>query len=119
MTTGSEALLLGPGARAAVVLYLGALVVIGVFSRRARTETSLADFYLAGRGLGVVVLFLTLYATQYSGLTLVGFAGNFYRRGFAFLGVVSFAAAIGSVYLWYAPRLHVLSKQRGYVTVGD
>lgn len=115
----SQPLLLGPAALFAVGLYLAALLGIGIAARRARTNADMADFYLAGRGLGVVVLFLTLYATQYSGLTLVGFAGNFYRNGFTFISVVSFAAAIGSVYLWYAPRLQRLASERGYLTVGD
>ena len=114
-----EAPLLGTAGVVAALAYLAALVAIGVAARRLRDDSSLADFYLAGRGLGLGVLFLTLYATQYSGLTLVGFAGNFYRRGFSFLTVVSFASAIGTAYLWYAPRLHSLSRSRGYVTIGD
>ena len=44
----------------------------------------MADFYLGNRRLGLFVLFLTLYATQYSGLTLIGFVGNVYRTGYFF-----------------------------------
>ena len=42
----------------------------------------MADFYLAGRSSGLAVLFLTLYATQYSGNTLFGYTGKTYRIGF-------------------------------------
>ncbi len=56
--------------------YLVSLLLIGVVGRMARKEDSLADFYLSGRNMGLFVLFLTLYATQYSGNTLIGMAGK-------------------------------------------
>jgi len=64
--------------------YLVSLILIGVVGRFARKEDSLSDFYLSGRGMGLFVLFLTLYATQYSGNTLIGMAGKSYRQGYAF-----------------------------------
>ena len=58
-------------ALAFIGLYLSSLVVIGWIGYRARREHSMRDFYLAGPGIGFVVLLLTLYATQYSGNTLL------------------------------------------------
>jgi SSS family transporter len=113
-----EPLLHGSG-YVVVALYVLALVGIGIAARLARRDDSLSDFYLGGRSLGPLVLFLTLYATQYSGLTLVGFAGNAYRQGFSFLVAVSFGCSIIGGYLIIAPRLQALSARRGYVTVGD
>ena len=72
----------GPGALAAVAIYLLSMIGIGWWGRRQRRGHSLADFYLAGRSLGFAVLFLTLYATQYSGNTLFGYPGKSYRIGF-------------------------------------
>ena len=66
-----------------------------------------------------MVLLLTLFATQYSGNTLVGFAGNSYRIGFKFLVSVSFMMGIICVYLIYAPRLQKLSRARKYITLAD
>ena len=57
-------------------IYLTSLIGIGWLGLRARRENSLRDFYLAGPGIGFVVLLLTLYATQYSGNTLFGFSGK-------------------------------------------
>ena len=54
-----------------ISLYLLSLLVIGGFGYRASKEQSLKDFYLAGKGIGFVVLLLTLYSTQYSGNTLL------------------------------------------------
>ncbi|MGH9336907.1 MAG: sodium:solute symporter family transporter, partial [Vicinamibacteria bacterium] len=68
----------GPGALAFVVLYLVSMVVFGLVARKAKRDDSLADFYLAGRNLGPFILFLTLYATQYSGNTILGYPGEAY-----------------------------------------
>jgi len=65
----------GAGAWTFLAGYLGSLLLLGWLGRRARREDSLQDFYLAGRGFGFIVLFLTLYATQYSGNTVFGVAG--------------------------------------------
>ena len=66
----------GTAVAAALAAYIAALAVLGLRARAARRGESLADFYLAGRGLGGVLLLFTLYATQYSGNTLVGYPGR-------------------------------------------
>ena len=65
----------GAGSGIAVGLYLTLLIGIGYATHRRRS-TGFSDFYLAGRGLGGFVLLLTLYATQYSGNTLLGYPGE-------------------------------------------
>jgi SSS family solute:Na+ symporter/sodium/pantothenate symporter len=109
----------GPGAFAFVGLYLAVMLWLGYVARRARASESLDDFYLAGKGLGTFVLFLTLYATQYSGNALLGYPGEAYRLGFAWIMSVGFMMAIIAVYLIFAPRLHQLAKQFNYITPGD
>ena len=110
---------LGPGALAFIGLYLVAMLVVGYIAKRAQRDESLGDFYLAGGGLGPVVLLLTLYATQYSGNTVLGYPGEAYRLGFAWIMSVSFMMAIVVAYLPFAPALHRLAKRHGFVTPGD
>ena len=95
--------------------YLFSLIGVGLAGRYASKENSMSDFYLAGRGMGVFVLFLTLYATQYSGNTMIGFSGRAYRQGFTTLVAVTFMCAIIGLYLIYAPRLYRLSKIIDYM----
>lgn len=111
--------LLGPGGTAFMGLYLLTLIAVGWIGKRARKENSLSDFYLAGRGIGISVLFLTLYATQYSGNTMIGFAGRAYREGFEALVLVPFLAAAVGAYAVYAPKLYRLSKLHAFITPGD
>lgn len=110
---------LGAGALAFVLLYLAFMIVLGVVAKRARRENSLSDFYLAGRSLGALVLLLTLYATQYSGNTIVGYPGEAYRLGYAWIMSVSFMMAIVVVYLLFAPQLQRLARRERFVTPGD
>jgi len=102
-----------------MAIYLGSLILIGFWGRLKRKEESLSDFYLAGRSMGLFVLFLTLYATQYSGNTLVGYAGRAYREGYTVLVAVTFMMSVIGGYLLFAPRLYRLSKEFKFITVGD
>ena len=111
--------LLSTGGMIYMGLYLFSLIGVGLAGRFARKENTMADFYLAGRGMGVFVLFLTLYATQYSGNTLIGFTGRAYREGFTALVTVTFMTVIIGAYLIFAPKLYRLSKEHNYITVGD
>jgi len=100
-------------------IYLFSLIGIGLIGRFSKKEDSLGDFYLAGRGMGGAVLFLTLYATQYSGNTMIGFSGRAYREGFTALVTITFMCAIIGLYFIYAPKLHNLSKKHNFITLGD
>jgi SSS family solute:Na+ symporter/sodium/pantothenate symporter len=110
---------LGPGALSFIGLYLVSMLVIGYIAKRAQRDQSLGDFYLAGRNLGGIVLLFTLYATQYSGNTVLGYPGEAYRLGFAWIMSVSFMMSIVVAYLLFAPALHRLGKRHGFVTPGD
>jgi len=99
--------------------YLIALIGLGIVGRIAQKSASLKEFYLGGGGFGVAVLFLTMYATQYSGNSLIGFAGNAYRNGWFFLVSVTFMIVIVAGYLLYAPKLYPLARKHGFITVGD
>ena len=109
----------GTGALIVIGLYILSLIFVGYMGYRARREDSLKDFYLAGKGFGLVVLVLTLYATQYSGNTLFGFTGKTYRVGYFWTTSIHFMTAIVIFYLLFAPRLHSLAKQKGFITPTD
>ncbi|NQT14450.1 MAG: sodium:solute symporter family protein [Planctomycetes bacterium] len=107
------------GELAFIGAYLASLLVIGWLGLKARKEQSLSDFYLGGKGIGLFVLVLTLYATQYSGNSMFGYTGKAYRIGFPWMMSVHFMTAIVVFYLMLAPRLHALSKKQGFITPTD
>ena len=101
----------GAGGWVFLSCYLCSLLLLGWLGRKAREEDSLRDFYLAGRGFGFVVLFLTLYATQYSGNTIFGVAGASYRLGFAWIISAHYMLAIIVFYQVFAPKLRLRPEE--------
>ncbi len=95
------------------------LLTLGYFGRRAKQRNTLEDHFLAGRSIGLVVLLLTLFATQYSGNSLSGFPGKTYRAGLGYIMSVTFMVGVVSGYLLYAPALLARARKRRYLTPND
>ncbi len=104
---------------ALVLIYMASLLVIGAWARRASRESSLKDYYLAGGSLGVLSLFFTLYATQYSGNSFFALPGKAYRDGVLAGAFIFGVMGIVLVYQLYAPRLRALAEEQGFISVGD
>ena len=120
LMTDTPSLPFGPGALIVVGVYVLSLLGIGAYAYSQRKENSLHDFFSRWQELwALLVLVLTLYATQYSGNTLLGFSGATYRQGLSFLVCVHFMTAIVVCYLLFAPRLYRLSREHNFLTPGD
>ena len=109
----------GTGALVVIGLYLVMMIGVGWVGRLRRRSNSMADFYLAGRSMGLAVLLLTLYATQYSGNTMFGYTGKAYRIGFEWTVSILFMFSIIVGYLLFAPRLVALARRMEFITPGD
>ncbi|MEL0088819.1 MAG: hypothetical protein VW757_12085, partial [Halieaceae bacterium] len=112
-------LALGGGSLAFVGLYLLSLLGLGVWGKKKRINNSLGDYYLAGRNLGLPVMLLTLFATQYSGNALFGFTGQAYRAGFTWIVIVHSMIVVVTGYLIFAPKLQRLAMRHQFVTPTD
>lgn len=110
---------LGIGPIILLVIYLCGMVGLGLLGRAKRKEKTLSDFYLGGSSFGLFVLFLTFFATQYSGNTMLGFAGTSYRNGGSYVVSILFMALAICVLTFYAPRLYRLARTFNYVTPAD
>lgn len=111
------------GAPGIIVLsaYAAMMLAIGFWVSRGRrgVRDDMQSYYLAGRNLGVLVLFFTLYATQYSGNNIIGYAPSAYRTGFAWWQSVMFMTVVIAGYLLFAPRLHRVAREHGFITPTD
>ena len=87
------------------------LVVVAEVARRARTDLTPSDHFLAGRELGVFVLFLTLYATAYSGNSLLGYPAEAYRRGYSWVMATGFMMSIIVAFHVLVPKLRPVSPR--------
>lgn len=110
------------GADGIIILSIYAIIMllVGWFAGRGKKlSESLNDYYLAGKSLGIIALFFTLYATQYSGNTVIGYAPSAYREGFTWLQSIPFMTLVIGVYLMFAPRLYAISKRANFITPTD
>ena len=64
--------------------YMVLLLVLGLVGY-LRSKTTEEDYYLAGRGQGVIVTSLTIMATMFSSAAMLGIPGLVYRDGASFL----------------------------------
>jgi Na+/proline symporter len=102
-----------------LLVYLVVLLGVAVVAKRAKRDSTPSDHFLAGRSLGTFVLFLTLYATAYSGNSLLGYPGRAYRDGYSFIMATGFMMAIIVAFHVVVPRLRPLAVKHAFVTPGD
>lgn len=102
-----------------VALYLAITLGIGVWATR-RTK-SVADFFVAGRSLGMFVMAIAAFASVQSGFGILGGTGITFASGLAFVTGIGFAAVLGFGLAWFlvGRRLFDMGQQGEVYTVGD
>ena len=103
---------------AAILGYSAALVILGLWVGRRVATTG--AFFVAGRGLGPVLLFSTLLAANIGAGSTMGAAGLGYANGLIAWWWVG-SAGLGTILLafWIGPRVWRLAKEHELQTVGD
>jgi SSS family transporter len=69
------------------ISYLAASVGVGLYSARG-AKSSLGDYFLAGRGMGSIVVALSILAALFSGISYIAGPADVYQNGFAFAYVI-------------------------------
>ena len=83
---------------ATIVLYLAAMVVIGVICSKRNKSTD--DFYLGGRKLGPLVTAMSAEASDMSSYLLMGLPGLALLSGIADVGWTVIGLALGTYLTW-------------------
>ena len=88
--------------------------------RGSRETRRLADYYVGGRSMGGVTLGLSFFATYSSTNSFVGFAGQSYEWGIAWL-LLAPLTVIMSALAWrcVAPRLRIFTEEFDSLTIPD
>lgn len=105
----------------AIVLYLIATVLVGVYFSRKGSGDSSDQFYLGGRKLGPYVTAMSAEASDMSSYLLMGLPGLAYFAGVAEVGWTVIGLALGTYLNWLivARRLRRYSAQLGAFTIPD
>ncbi len=100
------------------VVYFAVVAGIGVWAmRRTRTRE---DFFVAGRGIGLLALSLAAMSSTLSGFTFIGGPGLVYASGLGAMHILLPASLTGALAAWVlAKRLRLLAEVRDVITVPD
>lgn len=102
----------------ASALYVLATLLVGAWAAR-RTKTS-ADFFVAGRDLGLVVTAIATMSAAFSGFAFLGGPGLTYRLGMASLFICFPVGFTAAMLCWTVARpLRLLAEVRSVYTVPD
>lgn len=85
-----------------------------------RATHGIADYYIGGRALGGAALGLSFFATYSSTNSFIGFSGQSYDWGIAWLLLAPMAVAFSfTAWRWVAPRLRRFTAELGSLTIPD
>ncbi len=102
-----------------IMIYSGIVVGLGYFAYKVSKRT-IEDFYVVGRTVGFIILFLTLASTYHSAFAFLTSVAVFSSSGISFWVAAAIwtplAAVMGYVLGW---RFHKLGKNRGHITPAD
>ena len=100
-----------------VGIYLLIIAVIGsVAYTRGKSNTE--DFFLAGRSVGGLVFFLSIFATNMTAFAILGSSGQAYRQGIGIYGLMASSSGfvIPLTIFFIGTRLWALGKKFGHQT---
>src|SRR3954451_4417873 len=100
-----------------VVVYLAVIGCIGsVAFRRSKGNTE--NFFLASRGAGGIVFFLSIFATNMTAFAILGSSGAAYRRGIGIFGMMASSSAfvIPLTIFLIGTRIWALGRRFGHQT---
>lgn len=103
-----------------VILFIF-FVFLGFYGSRWRRGdlSKLGEWALAGRRLGVFVVWFLFGADLYTAYTFIALPAAVFSFGAIFFYAVPFVAWAVGIGLLIAPRLWTVSKNRGYITAAD
>lgn len=103
-----------------LVGYGGIVLAIGLLAAR-RSARSPEEYFLAGRSLGTLVLFMALFGTNCTAFVLVGVPGQAYRDGIGIFGVNAPIVALGIpfTFLWIGIPARRMAQRLGALTPAE
>lgn len=107
-------------ALAVLGLYVLAVLALGAFASRRAGRTP-EEYFLAGSGLGTVVLFMALFGTNCTPFVLVGVPGRAYHDGAAVFGLNVPVIALGIPLSFWAVGVPArrIARQLGALTPAE
>jgi SSS family solute:Na+ symporter len=97
------------------VLYLLVCTGIGVYTSRVQVVKP-SDFFLAGHGLGPIVLSLSMMATVFSAWFILGHQGLTWQVGFPYIAHYAHIPLMAILGILIFTRQWAVSRKNGFIT---
>lgn len=99
-----------------IVGYLLVFVIIGAYEYRRSHRSDPTEYFLAGRGLGTIVLTMTIMATVLSAFTYVGLPGFAYASGLSTWALPTATMAAPILMYFVGVRVWKWSREHEYIS---
>jgi Na+/proline symporter len=107
-----------PAVIAVGLAYFAVIIAISVWAAR-RTRTA-SDFFVAGKGIGLIALTVASVSVSVSGFAFIGGPGFIYAVGLGAMYIVLPAAVTNVMGAWVlAKRMRLLGEARNLITIPD
>ncbi len=99
-----------------LITYIALTFLSSLWGKQGKDKTP-ESYFLANRGLGVVTLFFTLIATNFSAFFFLGFAGEGYRIGYTYYAMMGFGTSFAALSFYLiGNKAWKLGREKGYIT---
>ena len=100
-----------------IVLYLGLLLGLGMYTNRLSRGTS-KDYFVASHSIGPFLLLMSVFGTTMTAFALVGSTGKTFERGIGTYGLMASISGLvhAAIFFVVGIRLWCYGKKHGFVT---
>jgi len=102
-----------------LMIVYGVVVIYIARHPKIRTTLNMEDYFVAGRTFSFLVLYMTVAATTYSGLALMGLPGLYLNKGIGAFFVFTYISFGYAILYMIGPRIWEVGKEHGYATQAD
>lgn len=100
---------------AIILIFTVIPLVIGSLASQNSIST-INDFFICNRGIGLVVSFFTVYATWWSSFAFLGSISYFYSVGSVYWTALGWNVFFGLLFMLFGIKISEYGKARGYLT---
>ena len=103
-----------------VVLYLVLMLAVTIFnSKKQKNKSDAQGFFLANRGVGGLLMALTMIAGMQSTFAFLGGPGMYYTHGISYIVIVLSQVWVAFMVIFLGNKIRKQSNKYGYMSIGD
>ena len=102
-----------------VLIYLALMLGVTVYNSKRQKADSASGFFLANRGVGGLLMALTMIAGMQSTFAFLGGPGMYYTHGISYIVLVLSQCWVSLMVIYFGDKIRIQSRKYGYMSIGD